>query len=513
MISIILYGRNDQHGYQYHKRLVLSLNNMAELLSESHDEIIFVDYNTPNDLPTLIESVQDILTEKAKLFIKILRVRPIVHEQNRHQTSRKMLESLARNIGIRRSNPLNQWVLSTNSDMIFIPRDSENLTDIVSHLEKGFYTLPRFELPEYFWDISLDRLHPEKNIDFLRAHSEKLHLHMTVHDKPFVGYENVGDFQLMSRDDIFHIGGFNENMQLGWNIDANLSKRMFCLHQQIKNLSHQLFGFHCNHIRDTNNDMHGKFHLENDWKTFVTEVESPFVTPEKNWGLKDQKIEEVMLSQNKYVEVLSNLQQKTPANAYEKKLDPNYFNLSTYETFHTFPYLADHFAVLPENTRIAYFGYNDTLTTLLSDFLKTMYGTTLLINETVDADIYIFDFGFDTKDERALTLRKNLQKKIMHQFLSITLSQKKSRKQNKLIGIHTAYTYFRYLFKMKVRMNEAGYNSNICYGVAELTTPPLKFSQIKTWLQYCCVRYLFDFSDSIRAMVLRSKFAQYLLKM
>ena len=55
MISIVLYGRNDSYGYNLHKRAALSLNCMAELLSDKDDEILFVDYNTPNDYPTFPE--------------------------------------------------------------------------------------------------------------------------------------------------------------------------------------------------------------------------------------------------------------------------------------------------------------------------------------------------------------------------------------------------------------------------------------------------------------------------
>lgn len=516
MISIILYGRNDQHGYQYHKRLALSLNNLAHLLSHVNDEIIFVDYNTPNDLPTLIESVQDILTEKAKLIIRILRVRPQVHQNYKHRTSRKVLEALARNTAIRRSNPVNPWILSTNPDMIFLPREHSTLSDIVAPLEKGFYTLPRFEIPEYLWDMSLDRLHPGKNIKFLQDHSVELHLHMSVHEKPFIGYENVGDFQLMNRNDIFHIGGFDENMQLGWHVDANLSKRMFCLHHEIKNLSGRLYGFHCNHIRDTNNDMHGKFHLENDWKKFVTEVTTPYTTSLKNWGLKEQTIEEIKLSQNKYFEVLLNLQKMMPAKSYEKKLNPTNFNLSTYDTFHTFPYLADHLATIPSHTKIVYLGFNDTLKKQLTSLLYYLHGTTFTCNDIINADIYIFDFGFDTDDKRDSITRKKLQKQVMKYFSAIIVLQKKHKKQNKLIGIHTSYTYFRYLFKMKVNMSDSGYNTNICYGYAELKKPALKrahlFSRCKLWLQYCYVRYFFNGNDKIHEKILGSRLVRYFIK-
>ena len=40
MISIVLYGRNDNYGYNLHKRAALSLNCMAEVLTDPDDEIL-----------------------------------------------------------------------------------------------------------------------------------------------------------------------------------------------------------------------------------------------------------------------------------------------------------------------------------------------------------------------------------------------------------------------------------------------------------------------------------------
>jgi len=66
MISIVLYGRNDNYGYNLHKRAALSFNCMAQLLDRDDDEILFVDYNTPNDFPTFPEAIQDTLTKKSR---------------------------------------------------------------------------------------------------------------------------------------------------------------------------------------------------------------------------------------------------------------------------------------------------------------------------------------------------------------------------------------------------------------------------------------------------------------
>ena len=49
------------------------------MLTAEHDEIIFVDYNTPNDLPTFIEAIYDTLTPRARWLLRVLRVRPEVH--------------------------------------------------------------------------------------------------------------------------------------------------------------------------------------------------------------------------------------------------------------------------------------------------------------------------------------------------------------------------------------------------------------------------------------------------
>src|SRR5215211_6129700 len=104
MISAILYGRNDSHGYNLHKRAAISLNCIAELLRAPGDEIIFVDYNTPNDLPTFVEAIYDTLTPRAKKLLRVFRVRPELHERLVGPTHLVALEPHSRNIALRRSN-------------------------------------------------------------------------------------------------------------------------------------------------------------------------------------------------------------------------------------------------------------------------------------------------------------------------------------------------------------------------------------------------------------------------
>ena len=81
MISVLLYGRNDAHGYNLHRRAALSLNCIAELLTDPDDELIFVDYNTPDELPTFIEAISDTLTDHCLARLRVLRVPAAIHEQ------------------------------------------------------------------------------------------------------------------------------------------------------------------------------------------------------------------------------------------------------------------------------------------------------------------------------------------------------------------------------------------------------------------------------------------------
>ena len=96
MISLVLYGRNDNYGYNLHKRAALSLNCMAAILDRPDDEILFVDYNTPDDYPTFPEAIQDTLTEPAKRHLRVLRARPSLHARYTKQTHLLALEPVAR---------------------------------------------------------------------------------------------------------------------------------------------------------------------------------------------------------------------------------------------------------------------------------------------------------------------------------------------------------------------------------------------------------------------------------
>ncbi|MDB5461006.1 MAG: hypothetical protein JWO72_2747 [Caulobacteraceae bacterium] len=417
MLSVVLYGRNDSHGYNLHKRAAISLNAIAELLTDPDDEILFVDYNTPDDLPTFPEAIADTLTEKAVARLRILRVRPEVHrERFAARTHLAALEPIARNVAIRRSNPANRWILSTNTDMIFCPRAAgATLTSIVAGLADGFYHLPRFELPEGLWE-SLDRKDAPGVIASAREWGERFHLNeITFADRDNL-YDAPGDFQLFLRQDLFDIDGFHEEMILGWHLDANVAKRMRLFRGKVSSALDHLIGYHCDHTRQSS-PYHKADRTENDQVRFDDEVTAPGIPEQKDaWGLPDVQIEAFRLSEASAARYLKGLQASIPG-PLSGFLETQYvledYGRMEYSADHVLPYLLDLVSCLPAETRIGYVGgRSDTWDKFLSGW-SAMGGETVYLPQDVDwldhgapivsrlplaewidrADMFIFDVG------------------------------------------------------------------------------------------------------------------------
>jgi len=376
LISIIVYGRNDSYGYNLAKRGAISLNSIAHVLDHENDEIIFVDCNTPNDIPTFPESIVDTLTPRAKQLLRVIRVRPEQYERGRNGSTFVVLEPLCRNIAIRRSNPANRWILHTNTDMVFTPlEEGTSLSRIVSNLPDGFYELPRFEMPESLWE-STNRMDPERVIDSFRYWGLRLHLNEVVTGPPEVLFDAPGDFQLCLRSQLFHINGFNEQMVLGWHRDSNLCKRLWLLNGETKSLLHKLYGYHCDHTRiQSVYHMAGKS-TENSLADFFVNVTTPFV-PEQamTWGMPDEEMEEIRLNEHHRTRIHSSLEQILPGMnrpitglTTVDSLDVGLY----YDNLHVLPYLADIILNFAPSMRLGYFGANEQMLFLLADLRRKL---------------------------------------------------------------------------------------------------------------------------------------------
>ena len=371
MISVVLYGRNDSHGYNLHKRAAISLNCIAEMLSDDDDEILFVDYNTPNDLPTFIEAIYDTLTPESKKRLRVLRVRPEVHARIGSRTHLLALEPHARNIAIRRANPRNPWILMTNTDMIFIPREgSHTLSTAAKDLEEGHYLLPRFELPEPLWE-SFPRSDPRAVMQACRELGPKLHLDEVTASHPYMRYDSPGDFQLIPRRALFEIHGFDERMIYGWHADSNICKRLY-LHygNRTESLERCLKGYHCDHTRVATGVHRQDIKPENDLYQFVYRV-TDSVAPGQadSWGAPGIDIEEVDFAgglQARYIPALTKVLGGPQAQDYHSDANSGTTYVA-YASKHVLPYVAGNLTVYPRDARFVYVGANQRLLRLLTN--------------------------------------------------------------------------------------------------------------------------------------------------
>lgn len=375
MISVILYGRNDAHGYNLHKRAAISMNCIAETLSAPGDEILFVDYNTPNDLPTFIEAIYDTLTARARSLLRVFRVRPELHNRLVRETHLFALEPHSRNIAIRRSDPRNRWVLFTNTDMIFVPRKGSSLSDAIRGLPDGQYILPRFELPEPLWE-SFPRSDPQAVLQACDELGGRLHLNEAAISHPYMRFDSPGDFQLAPRQAMFDIHGFDERMIHGWHADSNLCKRLYLFYgNRTESAADLLKGYHCDHTRVATLAHRLDIKLENDLGEFVYNVTDPVAPGQAaTWGAPEETIEEVDFAGGPQARYVCAVERAlgAPQQADYRSDANDLRNFVYYQPEHALPYLAGNLTVHPRDARFVYVGNNPRMLDLAARCIAGM---------------------------------------------------------------------------------------------------------------------------------------------
>ena len=409
VISVLVYGRNDSHGYNLHRRVALSLNCFAEVLTDPDDEILFVDYNTADELPTLVEAIADTLTEACLDRLRVLRVPAAIHERRfGGRTHLSVLEPVARNVGARRANTANRWLLSTNSDMILLPRSDRSLSEICGDLPDAYYGLPRFELPEWLWE-QLPRTDPVRAMAEIRQLAPSRALDEVTLSYEWARFDAPGDFQLILRDDLCAVDGFNEEMMLGYHVDSNLARRMYVRRGAIESLQDQLAGYHCNHLRTpTALDVRVAGGDLDRFCFSVNEAELP--GQRQTWGLSETTVHEVRVRRGGDDHLAAAVVASSPGGPGERT-SSNVSRLTgqelTYDSVHVAPFIADAFAVSPPGTKIAYLGANPVLKQLLESLVARLSLGSQLLTPGLDdpsalellartADVVVVDFGVDS---------------------------------------------------------------------------------------------------------------------
>ncbi len=404
MISLIVYGRNDQHGYNSHRRVALSLNAMAEVLTGPDDEILFVDYHTPRGMPTLPEAIEDTLTDRVLALMRVLRVTPEMHAAAVGDRSRLPIsEPHARNVAIRRARPGN-WILSTNTDMVFVPRGEKSLTDLVAELDGDAYCLPRFEIPEWLWE-AVPRNEPQQMIQLLHDWGERIGLDEVTLGHDWILYDAPGDFQLVRRELMEEVHGFDEEMIHGWHVDSNLWKRIYNKIGDIGTLYPHIAGYHTNHNRTLTRLMAAQA-TGNDLSTFVYEVgHSSLPAQAGTWGFAGVEVQEMRLERANPVPLLAVASARATGQAGPLITSDTREQMLvlTYDARHILPFALD--LVIAETPRptMGYVGLNASTAGMLANAASAL-GCPGALLEGDDAarlaDVVVLDLGIDASARR-----------------------------------------------------------------------------------------------------------------
>jgi hypothetical protein len=478
MISVLVYGRNDSYGYNLHKRAAISFNTIAALLEGDDDEIVFVDYNTPDDFPTFPEAIRDTLTEQARRHLRVLRVRPALHRRKSDAESLAVIEPLARNIGLRRTNPLNRWVLSTNTDIILGMRGQESLKAMLGGLGPGFYQAPRVEIPETVWE-GFDRSQPQEILGAMRWLAPALHLDEIVYGNDSVMFDGPGDFQLIERDVLFALDGFHERMDKGWHVDANLSVRMTLHYGAISSLEDRVFAYHCDHTRQVT-PLHKPESLQNDLGEFVDNVSVADIPEQREtWGAAGEEIEELRLDDSQSRQYLYAL--KTAIGAPQVSPMHSAYRHDSYDSFdydprHVMPFLADLVSSAPRTLRLGWAGFRDDTRTAFetawrelgfSERIRNLNGggPNALELWLADCDMFVFDFGSSASGKPISREQRSVMGEALHAVRNAeNLRIGKGSAPRRIVGIDVLHNRFESAFKSAVAAASTPYSTRLRAG-------------------------------------------------
>lgn len=502
MISVIVYGRNDSHAYNVHKRVALSLNAFAARLDDADSEILFVDYNTPNEFPTLPEAIADTLTPAARVRTRVLRVRPAVHNRFAARTHLAVIEPVARNVALRRSNPRNRWILSTNADNVVVPRRNANLCALAAKLADGFYGLPRFEVPEGLWE-SVDRLDIDAVASAFRRWGTALRLDEVVVGESDVGFDNPGDFQLALRTDLFDIDGFDERMVHGWHVDHNLARRIGFRHGPPRSLGADFLLYHCAHARQAT-PTHRRGRTQNDPALYVHAVTADELPRQRDqWGCPLDDIEEIRLaSGSRFVRAVEAVA-RPASNPSTVQFNSRSFGNFSYDAHHVLPFLLDLLSTHALTVVIGYAGVRrDTFDLLRKALAALGFVNRILIPEDlvirlgvagedtvqpVDAgtfrgrpDVFVFEFGLvrdeagqprDTASAAMLEPDEETALEIVYEHFAALVecerrtAPSESRSSRRVIAVNAVHNRYQPLVERALNATPSPFTSRLRHGI------------------------------------------------
>ena len=311
-----------------------------------------------------------------------------------------------------------------NTDMILLPRVfGQSVTTLVGPLGDGLYHLPRFELPEAFWE-SLPRTDPGAIFQAVENWAGRIQFDEVTLSDPWNLYDAPGDFQLFPRTAIFEIDGFDEAMCHGWHVNSNIARRLSQYFGETRPME-GLRGYHCNHSRVAS-IYQGAARTQNDAAKYVYGLTDIYLPSQRNtWGLPDERLEEIDMGRSRTFQFAERVFEASgtsdrPRREVRQTDDESFWEFSD----HVFLHLASALEPLPRSSQITYFGFNGRMLQQLANFVKSSgFRSTIAVSpiwkEVVDgfdfvraafapfdrppvdlnADVLVFDFAIDCADK------------------------------------------------------------------------------------------------------------------
>lgn len=366
-ISVLVYGRNDSHGYNLARRAATSLNAMAHVLDE-RDEILFVDANGPDTFPTFLESISDTITERARSLIRIIRIRPSEYRRWTPQARLPVHEPFCRNVGLRRVQEGTGWVLSMNTDIVPVFRGQADFTHLRARLSPGrLHVAPRVELPEAFWEV-LDRRDPQAVITACLDWGRSARLDVIVDTGSISVHDGPGDFQLFPLELGRKLQGFDESIVGGWHVDGNFCARCRLEAGANESLADALFAFHLDHNRQATR-IHRNRHMSETPAMLIHGIRDAVAEHQRDrWGAPSAEFEEFRLPQLggfRFGGLVASMSDRP----LRQEMHEDAFNhgVAT-DADVVYPHLASHLGTFGSGTRLAYLGASRRMIELLGAF-------------------------------------------------------------------------------------------------------------------------------------------------
>jgi hypothetical protein len=265
-LSVVVVGRNDDHGVNFLQRMQTCLDCLVGL-AERHRlalELVVVEWNPEPGRASLAEAID--WPAMSTTSARVITVPPALHQRLRHCDQLQMFQMIAKNVGIRRAR--GEFVLATNADLLF----SDELVGFLASkpLSRNvLYRIDRTDVPAEIEGETIDqrlrycadhilRVHtaygsfvPGRGPGFKRRVKIQLERVMSgARGRPnyFAAFTNgAGDFTLLSRADWDRLRAYPELQQYSLHIDALLCCAALGAGVDVETLPQPMRIFHMEH--------------------------------------------------------------------------------------------------------------------------------------------------------------------------------------------------------------------------------------------------------------------------